>query len=77
MGQAKFRFRILRTAGAENFEILQRIRAERTRLTAQILNAASSPIDNGEVLGRIAALQRYEGKAYAIRKKLQYRFDQS
>ncbi len=62
---------------AENFEVLQKIRAERTRLTDQILNAASSPNDNSEVLGRIAALQRYEGKAYAIRKKLHYRSDQS
>ena len=56
---------------AESFQILQKIRAERTRLTAQILNAAPSSNNNGEVLRRIAALQRYEGKAYAIRKKLQ------
>jgi hypothetical protein len=61
---------------AENFEILQTIRAERMRLMAQLLDPAS-PNSLSEVISRIAALQRYDGKAYAIRKKLQRRSEGS
>ena len=57
---------------AENFEILQTIRAERMRLMAQLLDP-TSPNSLSELLRRIAALQRYDGKAYAIRKKLHRR----
>jgi len=56
----------------ENFTILQAIRTERLRLMAQLLDP-TSPLDVSELLKRIAALQRYDGKAYAIRKKLQRR----
>lgn len=61
---------------AENLEILQTIRAERMRLMAQLLNP-TSPNSLSELLRRIAALQRYDGKAYAIRKKLQRRSESS
>lgn len=57
---------------AENFEILQAIRAERMKLMAQLLDP-TSPNSLSELLRRIAALQRYEGKAYVIRKKLHRR----
>ncbi|WP_019198190.1 hypothetical protein [Afipia birgiae] len=61
---------------ADNFEILQTIRAERMRLMAQLLDP-TSPNSLSELLKRIAALQRYDGKAYAIRKKLQRRSESS
>lgn len=57
---------------AENFEVLQTIRAERMRLMAQLLDP-TSPNNLSELLRRIAALQRYDGKAYAIRRKLHRR----
>ncbi len=61
---------------AEYFEILQTIRAERMRLMAQLLDP-TSPNSLSEVISRIAALQRYDGKAYAIRKKLRRRSEGS
>jgi len=43
---------------------------------AQLLDP-TSPNSVSELLKRIAALQRYDGKAYAIRRKLQRRFENS
>lgn len=59
-----------------NFEMLQNIRAERTKLLAQLLAPADSDSHN-KLLRRIASLQRYDGLAYAVRKKLQRRSDSS
>lgn len=60
---------------AENFEILQTIRAERTKLIAQLFDPTAP--SRSKLLKRILALQRYDGQAYAIRKKLQHRSDSS